>query len=331
VNPQPTPLLEHPAARAWSQVQPTRISIAHIQLVRKRARSTVYRLEGAGPNGVSVIAKRSRRAHARIERILYQHVIPLLPMPSLTYYGFFDETDGDFAWLFIGCSEGEPFATTSPEHRALAARWLSLLHSAGASLAAVGLLPERGPGYFYTHLVSAQRNLAVHYNNAALSPCDRGVLAAVLGQCEALARHWKDVELKSTALPMTLVHGDFAPKNMRVRNDRKEMVLEPYDWGSACWGVAALDLAQADGPDESGGRDWASPDLDVYRASIGARWLDVDRHDLELCAALGKAFRCVYCIDRESEYLGEAWIDKAILNMRLYRSGLGHVLRVTGW
>jgi hypothetical protein len=325
------PLLEHPAARAWSRVQPTRIGIERIQLVRKRARSTVYRLEGAGPNGVSVIAKRSRRAHARIEHILYQHVIPLLPMPSLAYYGFFDESAGDFAWLFVECSDGEPFAPTSPEHTALAARWLALLHTAGGSLAAVGLLPERGPGYFYNHLVSAQRNLDIHCNNAALLPADRGVLAAVVEQCERLASHWKDVERQSAALPMTLVHGDFAPKNMRVRDDAKEMVLEPFDWGSAGWGVAGLDLAQADASEESGSRDWASPDLDMYRASIGAKWLRVDRRDLELCAALGKAFRCLYCIDRESEYLGEAWIDKAMLNMRLYRSGLGHALQAAGW
>jgi hypothetical protein len=129
---------------------------------------------------------------------------------------------------------------------------------------------------------------------------------------------------------MTLVHGDFAPKNMRVRHAPAGLVLDAYDWGSAGWGVPALDLAQAGGPHEVG-NDWPSPDLEVYRSGIRDTWSTVDKQDLEFCAALGKAFRCVYCIDRESEWLGQPSIDKAMWNMRLYCSALGHVLRVTGW
>ena len=104
----------------------------------------------------------------------------------------------------------------------------------------------------------------------------------------------------------------------------------PFDWGSAGWGTPALDLAQAALP--LGARnDWGSPDLDVYRAAMCDAWPRLDRQDLEFCAALGKAFRCLYCVGRESEYLGEPWFEKPLLNMRIYRSGLTEALQVAGW
>ena len=221
--------LEHPAAKAWRQLRATRVRSERIELVRNRARSTVYRLEGAGPAGAAVIAKRSRRAQALIERTLYEQVVPLLPMPSLAYYGFVDEAEGEFAWLFIGCAGDEPYMSTSSEHTALAARWLSLLHTVGGTVAAAALLPDRGPGYFHEHLASAQRNLVLHLDNPVFSAEDRAVLEAVIGQCEALACHWSEVEQQCKALPTTLVHGDFAPKNMRVRNGQAGLVLDLFD------------------------------------------------------------------------------------------------------
>jgi hypothetical protein len=172
--------------------------------------------------------------------------------------------------------------------------------------------------------------LRLHVGNPAFTDADVAVLEAVLRQCEALACHWSELERQCEAMPSTLVHGDFAPKNMRVRSVQADAVLEPFDWGSAGWGTPALDLAQAAQP-LGACNDWGSPDLDVYRAGMGDGWLRLDRQDLEFCAALGKAFRCLYCIDREAEYLGERWVEKPLSNMRIYRSGLAQALQLAGW
>src|SRR5690349_876193 len=136
--------LEDLAATAWSQLHLTRVGAERIEVLKKRPRSTVYRLDGAGPGGVAVIAKRSRRLQAVTERILYEQVLRALPVPSLAYYGFVDEPGGEFAWLFIGCAGGRPYSAAVQEHTTLAARWLSLLHTAGAAIAAATRLPDRG-------------------------------------------------------------------------------------------------------------------------------------------------------------------------------------------
>ena len=117
--------IEDLAATAWSQLQLTRIGAERIQVLKKGSRSTVYRLEGAGPGGVPVIAKRSRRAQALIERVLYEQVLRALPMASLAYYGFVDEPIGELAWLFIGCADGQPYSAAIREHTELGARWPS--------------------------------------------------------------------------------------------------------------------------------------------------------------------------------------------------------------
>ena len=318
------------AAMAWSQLQLTQIGSERIQVLQKRPRSTVYRLDGAGPGGVPVIAKRCGRAQAHVERILYEQVLRALPMPSLAYYGFIDEPTGDFAWLFIGCAGGQPYRVSLPEHTALAARWLAVLHRTGGAMDLAGALPDRGPTYYREHLAAARLNLQLHLHNPVFTDADVAVLVDILKQCEALADHWREVERQCEAMPRTLVHGDFAAKNMRVRNGPADLVLEPFDWGSAGWGTPALDLAQAADP-LGASNDWGSPDLNVYRAAMCDASPRLDQQDVDFCAALGKAFRCVYCIARESEYLGAEWVEKPLSNMRLYRSGLAHSLQVAGW
>src|SRR2546430_12846929 len=57
---------------------------------------------------ISVIAKwsqRSQRAHALIERTVYEEILPGLSVPSLHYYGFLEDSDVDRCWLFLERSE----------------------------------------------------------------------------------------------------------------------------------------------------------------------------------------------------------------------------------
>src|SRR2546422_4429161 len=47
--------------------------------------SDLYRIVGAGWDGTAVIAKRSRKADALIERTVYEEIFPRLTVPSLRY------------------------------------------------------------------------------------------------------------------------------------------------------------------------------------------------------------------------------------------------------
>src|SRR6266513_2437696 len=83
-------LLAHPAVRAWQQldperVVPDRITPAKFKPNKPRPNLTVYRLEGIGMDGAAVIAKRCTREGGRIERIVYERVLPHVPLAGPRY------------------------------------------------------------------------------------------------------------------------------------------------------------------------------------------------------------------------------------------------------
>jgi aminoglycoside phosphotransferase (APT) family kinase protein len=43
-------------------------------------------------------------------------------------------------------------------------------------------------------------------------------------------------------MPQTLVHNDFAARNIKVRNGQAGTTLLPFDWEKAGWGIPAADL-----------------------------------------------------------------------------------------
>src|SRR5947209_6253916 len=105
-------LLAHPAIQAWRQlnperVVPDRITPAKFKPNKPRPNLTVYRLEGIGVDGAAVIAKRCTREGGRIERIVYERVLPHVPLAGPHYYGAVEgPPDEDVCWLLIGEIEG---------------------------------------------------------------------------------------------------------------------------------------------------------------------------------------------------------------------------------
>src|SRR5438445_2736955 len=69
-------LRSHPAVHAWRQLYPHSEPHRITALKVRRRKGTIYRLEGAGPAGAAVIAKRSGRAPAVIERSVYEELLP---------------------------------------------------------------------------------------------------------------------------------------------------------------------------------------------------------------------------------------------------------------
>src|SRR5439155_5712278 len=88
----PANLAEHRAVKAWSQLEPERIEPETIDILRlTRKKSAVYRMNGVGPTGAAVIAKRCPTRTASVERLIYEAVLSRLSLPALGYYGFVPE------------------------------------------------------------------------------------------------------------------------------------------------------------------------------------------------------------------------------------------------
>src|SRR5438309_6993694 len=92
---------EHPAIKAWAKLRPESVPPTGIATLRERRKGSVYRLEGVGPAGADVIAKRSSPERIRGEHTLYQQVLPALPIPTVRYYGFVEEPNDGCCWLVL--------------------------------------------------------------------------------------------------------------------------------------------------------------------------------------------------------------------------------------
>jgi hypothetical protein len=320
---------DHPAVAAWSRLGATEGRAASaVETLQKRRKGRVYRLVGAGASGSDVVAKWSSWDRIRREAVAYEEVLPRLRLGSVRYYGTLAEPDPGGSWLFVAAAGAERYAPRLPEHRALAARWLAALHGACWPGPPVTRLPDRGTAYYRARLASAGEQIRRHLGHPRLEASDAALLAAILGQCDVLASRWDEVAELCSLTPPTVVHGDFAPKNMGVDRKGGALRLQPFDWANAGWGVAAADLAQLDrAPTDY----WANPDLDVYFSAMSRQWPRVRRRDVDLLAHVGKVCRTLVCLDLEAAGLATDWPEAALRDMRYYHADLDDALRGVGW
>jgi hypothetical protein len=326
-----TEVVGHPAVQAWARLHPGRAEPAGVVRLQKKGKGTVYRLQGAGPGGPDVIAKRSSPERIHRERAVYEEVLPALSVATVRYRGYVEEPGGGACWLFLEDAGGEGYAPHSAAHRDLAGRWLGLLHASAVGVAAARRQPDRGPDYYLGHLHAGRETVLRHVTNPALTRQDRAVLHAVVRQCETVAAHWGRVQALCAGMPRTFIHGDFAPKNIRVRDDRAGPALVPFDWGSAGWGVPAADLVQAGGPPDTWWGYWANPDLAAYCSVVRGAWPHLDAPDLRGFAAVGKLFRCLVCIALDAQRLAAEWVERPVQNMRVYGAQVADAVRAVGW
>ena len=331
-----TNLLEHPAVRAWGKLLPGRIEPKGIEIIGEQKKSAVYRLAGVGSGGSTVIAKRCQTATALIERTIYEEVLPHLSIPALHCYGFTQE-DNKFYWLFLEDAGREEYSPLIEEHRALAAQWLGLMHTAVACVAPADHLPDRGPGHYLEHLRSGCDKILRSFANPTLKADDLVVLENIISQCEALESCWSQVEGFCAGLPRTFVHGDFTRKNLRVRTGRAGIALLHFDWEMAGWGVPAADLAQSarlgreDFAAKSGGFA-ASPDMATYWSVVREHWPSLDLQTIQQLANCGSIFRCLAAINWSAQSLvykkGVKWV---VGDMRIYQAELSAAIQAATW
>jgi aminoglycoside phosphotransferase (APT) family kinase protein len=268
-------LERHPATAAWRSFAQDAADPKHIEVLRHGRKSATYRLVGAGPGGASIIAQRSCTAKARIERMVYERILPLLPVTSPRYYGARGE-DSEYEWLFLEDIGHKRFTVTDPSQRALAGRWVALMHTAASLVAAARDLPDAGPPRYLDYLRADLQTIRANLANPALSPEDEATLRRLVSDLDRLEGAWAAVEHACTGIPSTLVHGDLQRKNLYIRDDAEESVLYAIDWETAGWGVPAADLTKID--------------LTTYWSVVRRIWSDVRLEDVRRLAVVGRIF-----------------------------------------
>lgn len=310
-------LVEHPAVEAWAAlgyppVRPNRI----IQL-NDQPKSKVCRLQGIGPPG-SLIAKRCLQDTAQFERSLYEEIFPHLPVSTLQYFGFVDEPDSEFSWLFLEDAGEAAYSPLNREHSRLALQWLSRMHTSAELLAAVARLPDRGPSHYLEHLRSGSDRIRQNLANPLLTADDVILLKTIISYGYILEARWAEVEHFCEGIPQTLVHGDFVAKNICVRQGTHGSTLLPFDWEMAGYGVPAVDIALC-------------PDSEVYWSLVRNTWPQLTVEHIRRVDFAGRIFRTLASINWESWGLVFEWADQYMRAMRSYESTLVNLLRVAGW
>jgi hypothetical protein len=322
---------EHPAMQAWSQLYSKRSKPNFIELLSEGRKSCVYRLDGVGPGGTAVIAKRSMAREAHVEQTIYEEVLPDLPISSLTFYGVVDEPGTEFRWLFLEDAENANFTYFSEQHRKLAARWLGLMHVCAERVFAVSRLPDRGPQHYLDHLHSSRRIIEGNLGDPALHSQDLEVLDSILLQGRLLESRWMRVVELCRRYPRTLVHCDFAHKNLRVRSNPSGINLVAFDWEMAGCGIPAPDIAEWSGRGVPRRITGSLPDSELvdYWEVVRESWSYLDFPAMKELAELGAVFRLLLAISWESESIGRGWWP--IEELRGYQADLAIALENLGF
>jgi thiamine kinase-like enzyme len=316
--------LDHPAARAWRALHPGAAQTWKIRTLKHSDKSAVYRLNGAWPSGSTIVAKHSRQSTLMIERAIYEEILPQLPVTALHCYGFLEESMRNLdskrlGWLFLEDASGAQYSSRIKIHRTLAARWLGALHTSAVGLVKATALPARGPGYYLAELQEARKSILRSFENPVLGANDRGMLKAIVAQCDFAEGHWKDVEDFCRQMPNTLVHGDFVRKNVRVRQDGIGVDLYVLDWETAGWGNPAPDISSVE-------------DIQTYHQTVRKTWTHLDLQDVQRLWDYGSLFRLLTAMHWDSLSLPHSSVDDdALENLWIYHAWMTDCVRALGW
>jgi hypothetical protein len=278
---------------------------------------------GVGPDGAHVIAKRRESAAVASECLIYDNVLPYLPVVSvLHYYGLVPDDDQQFCWLFLEDAGEQEYFSELEEHRVLAGHWLGTMNVSAQKFCAAADLPDRGSDFYLATVRASRETMRAILAGSRFSDGDSSVLRAVMSHCDALERRWNSIERLCSRAPRTLVHGDFAVQNARIRNGPAGKSLIILDWEEAGWGVPAADLAQFVGTS-------LSPDLRTYYTVVQCSWPQLGLADFEKLAAVGRLFRLVSSLNWTNWGYRPGAMDWYIEELKWCEHELAQWLRVT--
>ena len=313
---------------ARSDVPPTAV----VRLKRQRHawhKSAVYWLDGVGDGGEPVVGKRCLRVTARVEREVYEKVLPRIPIRQLKYYGCVEEEQGPFAWLFM---EEAPSGKPTMADRGIIASWLARLHGSAAQVTAEDSLslPDHGPDGYLRRLPAARAAVVAEREAVAGAGLDGRVLGTMADLLDRLESRWDQVAAACAAWPRTIVHTDFTRKNVRLfRSDTGTDVIA-LDWEAAGWGPPAADLAAVPwgrsrdrkrgapaGADHE--TPWSGPvSLDAYASTAATYWPGIGRDDVERISRVGAVFRVIDATRWASQNIEFGGFHKGLGHIRAY-------------
>ena len=319
----PTPIAKHPASLAWSRLRLGDRMPESIEVLTNRrgklasSKSAVYCLNGVGMNGASVIAKRTKRSIALVERVVYQEILPTVPVSSLHCYGTIDDENDDLSWLFLEQAQGVWYDERNAAHRALAAEWLGITHTTTAMSDIASRLPDHGPHYYLPYLHAGRNTITENLSNPALNRDDLLLLETILEHLDTVESHWSTIECLHVAMPRCLVHGDFIGKNVRVCAKGAKSVLYVMDWRTAGWDAPTVDIQRLDPV--------------TYWTFVREAWPQLDLEQIRAMANLGVILRNIQATSWDCRSLAYEWMDRAISHLAIYESHLAHALHVARW
>jgi aminoglycoside phosphotransferase (APT) family kinase protein len=146
---------------------------------------------------------------------------------------------------------------------------------------------------------------------------NRTVLEELVSQLDTLELRWTDVEVACAGVPSTLVHGDFRPKNLRLREAEGATSILPLDWEFAGWGLPCRDISDVP--------------VDVYWSVVHESWPDLTLQDIWCLANIGKLFEWVTALNWETASLITDPTEKAMRNMTVCRAWLASAMELAFW
>jgi hypothetical protein len=324
-------LLQHPAVRALAKLRPEHRVPTQIEVLKQKSKGAVYRLVGAGPEQSAIIAKRGRFEKVAIERSVYEEVLPHLPLVTLDYYGFVEEEDGRFCWLFLGDVGDQRYSPFVEEHRVLAGQWLGAMHTAAEGINGQVALRDRGPAFYLDHLQTARETIPEIRTISSLEAGDRVLLKEIVSMCEFLEGSWSQVETFCDRMPRTFIHDDCLAKNVHVQTNQAGLTFAPFDWGGAGWGLPATDLGQLGLPHR--GLQPGDTECAAYLSAVQAHWPSISIHIIQQLANLGQMFWSLKVISRSIPEFDDkrTHMETLTSNYRLYASVLAKSIRAARW
>jgi aminoglycoside phosphotransferase (APT) family kinase protein len=313
---------DHPALAAWRAARPT-VSLGGwaAETIEETKKTDAYILTRR-TTGERIVAKRCTAWAYEVETTVYERVLDAAGVHAIRLVASLE--DGDSSWLFLEYAAGDPYDPQDRGHRIALGRWLGRLHGAGARLPVADRLPDHGAGRYLEHLADARQAVVDGLRNPVLDASALETLEAVIDDCDRVRDTWGDIERVLTELPPTVVHGDLAPKNLRVvHRERGRVEIVAFDWETCGWGHPAPDLAApiTFKPGASG----AGPD--AYLVAVREFWPAVDPAQITRAIWAGTLVRYVAAMDWDATRLRFPSVRRPLTNLPLYCERIRRLLR----
>ena len=305
-----------PAVQAWFQLRPDSSATCGATLLKNTARSTVCRIEGVGPGGSHIVAKRCSRTDGELEAFVYREVLDRLSLASLHCYGFVDEGDGEYGWLFLEDGGAAQVAGKGQGFPLDFSPWLAQLHASASSLPIRNRLPDRGPAWYLEILRTSRLELCQRAYEGNWDDSSRSAIEEILTCFEILGKNWRLIEERCEVLPRTMVHCDLQAKNILVRHTGNGNAFLPLDWEYAGWGPPAADLA---GIDAQG-----------YCSAAQRTWPQLKLQQVQEQINCGKLFHIISAVGWEALRLAAGSEEKALRRLQIYAPRLRAAIQRLG-